>query len=170
MLKPWIYDKRFKEKPTGIKQLWEIHSEMIRMIVLGQSNDEIGEQTGYRSNTVSLIRNSPLVRERVEVFKNALDARTLDIAKRIQETAPKALKLLEEIIEGKVEVPVAIRAKYASEHLDRAGYGPLRKTVSLNGQISKEDMDRIKERALNAARESGIVEKEPEMIEMVKEG
>lgn len=161
MNQPWEFDKRFREKrKVNIKQLWENHHEVIRQVALGRNNQEISKVVGLSPNTVSNIRNSPLAREKIEMFTAVLDAQTVDIAKRIHDFAPTALDYLEKIISGEIEVSESLRARYASLHLGRAGYGEVKKISTLNATLSREDIENIKLRSLKAASDAGVIEAE----------
>jgi hypothetical protein len=76
---------------------------------------------------------------------------------RIQNFAPIAEKFLEELISGKIEsASVALRAKYANLALARAGFGEIKNVDIVHATLSREDIERIKLRAKNAALEAGI--------------
>lgn len=145
-------DRRFKDaRKYNIKKLWELHANIAQSVALGKTNVEIGEELGITPQTVSNVRNSPIGKDKVEILVSAMDAETVDIGRRIREFAPKALELLENIIEGRVPgTSVALRAKYASQHLGRAGYGEITKVHSLNATVTKDDIEQIKQRALQA--------------------
>mgnify|MGYP001598133093 FL=1 len=152
-------DARFVPKRRyDVKALWERHHEIIRQVVLGRSNGEIAAELQITPQTVSNVRNSPLAQEHVQALSNARDNETVDIARRIEEFAPVALSLLEDIVSGRVDgASVALRAKYASAHLGRAGYGEVHKVHALHGHVTGAELESIKARALNAARESGMI-------------
>jgi FixJ family two-component response regulator len=159
---PYVRDKRFVEhRQYDVKQLWESHHEMIRRIALGQSNVEVAEALNVTPQTVSNIRNSPLAREKVQEFVKELDKEVVDISKRIQEFAPKALQVLEEIIEGRYEeASLQLRARTAESYMSRAGFGPVHKAHIVSQHLTREDIDRIKVRALEAARLAGTIDVE----------
>lgn len=153
-----LYDKRFVEKRAyNIKSLWSNHEQMLRMVALGHSNEYIAEVTGVTPQTVSNVRNSPVAKPTLERFRGQLDSEAVDIGARIQEFAPKALEVLEGIITGEIESPVAVRAKYASAHLGRAGFGEVHKVASINTHLSRDDIEQIKARALDAAMDAGLI-------------
>jgi len=162
-------DQRFKSdrKTFEVQQMWEVHHEIVRRLLLGQKGSHIARDLGVTPAMVSYVRNSSVVKEKLEIMKGARDADTLDLAKRIRENAPTALRLLEDVIEGevdtpngeKMEVPLGMRVKEAGTMLSRAGYGPI---TNLKGQIAhghftKEDLDDIKSRARKDGIKSGSV-------------
>lgn len=151
------------EKRTfEVQQMWEVHHEIVRRLVLGQKATHIAKDLGVSVQMVSYVRNSPVVRDKIEIMKGARDADTIDLAKRIRENAAPALRLLEDIIEGEVDgqnVPLGMRAKEANTMLARGGYGPI---SNVRGQFShahysSEEIDEIKQRAREAGLKSGVV-------------
>ena len=154
----YLYDKRFVEKRNyEVKSLWQNHEQMLRMVALGHSNEHIAQACGVTAKTVSNVRNSPIAKGKLDQLRQALDAEAIDIGARINEFAPVALKLLEEVISGEVEAPIAIRAKYASVHLGRAGFGEVKKIASVNTHLTRDDIEAIKMRALASANEAGLI-------------
>ena len=152
-------DQRFTEKRRyDIKALWEKHAEITRQVVLGRTNVDIAESIGCTPQTVSNVRNSPLAKARIDSMSEQRDSETVSIAKRIEEFAPVALELLEEIVSGNIpEASIALRAKVASSHLGRAGYGEVHKAHILSQHLSREDIERIKLRAVSAAQNAGAI-------------
>ncbi len=159
MQNPHLYDKRFVEKREyDIKQLWESHQEVCRLLVLGWNNMQIAEELHITPQTVSNIRNSPMAREHLEKLQNGRDEETTLIHKRVQQFAPVALKLLEDIIEGKREdASVGLQARTAENYLGRAGHGTIQKSVSVSTTLTRNDIEAIKERGRSAAREQGVM-------------
>ena len=153
-----LYDRRFVPKRTyEVKTVWEHHQQMLRLLALGHSNNAIAEACGCTPQTVSNLRNSPVAQPRLEHFRRELDTEAIDIGAKITEFAPVALRLLEDVITGAVEAPIAIRAKYASAHLGRAGYAEIRKVASINTHLTRDDIEQIKQRALMAAEDAGLI-------------
>jgi len=154
----YLYDRRFVAKRNyEVKTLWQNHEQMLRMVALGHSNEHIAQSCGVTAQTVSNIRNSPIAKGKLDQLRQALDAEAIDIGARINEFAPTALRLLEEVISGEVEAPIAIRAKYASIHLGRAGFGEVKKIASVNTHLTRDDIEAIKLRALASATEAGLI-------------
>ena len=84
------------------------------------------------------------------------------IRQRIQTTALEALRLLEDLITGRIPASIALRAKYAHLHLGRAGYGVINKTstTSLSQHLTREDIEQLKLRASLATQEGSSEPKE----------
>ena len=83
-----------------IKELWDRHHEINRRILLGQKNKEIAEDLNISEATVSYTKNSKLAQDELNVLKAARDASSVDVARQIKEIAPRALEVLEEVMEG----------------------------------------------------------------------
>jgi transcriptional regulator with XRE-family HTH domain len=164
--RPELKDRRFVEKRQyNVKQLWEAHHEMLRRLALGESNGEVARALGITPQTVSNIRNSPMGREKLNALQEGIDKDMVIISRRIEKFAPVALDLLEGIIEGREEeASIQLRAKSAESYLGRAGYGPVHKVHSLRETLSRSDIERIKERAINAARNAGALAVEYEEV------
>ena len=154
----YLYDKRFVPKRQyEVKNVWEHHQQMLRLLALGHSNNAVAEATGVTPQTISNLRNSPVAQPRLEHFRKELDREAIDIGAKITEFAPVALRLLEDVITGAIEAPISIRAKYASAHLGRAGYAEIRKVAAITSHLTRDDIEAIKMRALDAASEAGLV-------------
>jgi len=160
MLEAYKHDRRFKpNRKYDVKQLWESHHEILRQIVLGRNNHAIAEDLNITPQTVSNVRNNPLAKQRIEELSTRRDNDTMDIVKKMEEFAPIAEQLLEDIVSGKFDgASLALRAKYADKALGRVGYGEVRKIQSLHGTLSRDDIEDIKARALQSAREAGVIE------------
>lgn len=150
-------DKRFvsgKPKKTWqVAKIWEQHEEVIRRITLGQKNTEIASSMNLSPAQISNIRNSPIIQDRLAIMKGARDAYTLDIARDIREFAPTALQILKSLCQGTDEsgLPVspALKAKVATDLLDRAGYAPARQisVQSVHAHLTRDDIEDLKRRA-----------------------
>jgi len=160
MKDPHLFDNRFAEnRKYDIKQLWELHHEILRRIALGQSNTEIAEDLGITPQTVSNTRNSPMGRAKLSEFEQEMDAETIDLNNRIMRFCPKAMDLLEDVVEGRDhEATIALRVKTAENCVARAGYGPVHKAAIAHGGLSLQDIERIKRNARNAAVHFGVID------------
>ena len=150
-----------------VSHIWELHHEIVRRLLLGQKNCDIARALNVSEATVSYTRNSQVVKDKLAIMRGARDAETVDLAKRIRDGAPKALKLLEDAIDGAVkdiegnvvQVSVTARLKEANSWVDRAGYGAVKtfRGVHLVAHFTGEEIEKIKERAREAGVESGVV-------------
>lgn len=161
-----ISDRRFKQRVTPRKthqvaKIWELHDEIARRILLGQKNVVIADALGCTPTTVSNVRNSEVIQDKLAIMKGARDASTVDIARDIQEFAPTALKVLKDIVEGRgigANASPALRAKEAGHFLDRAGHGAVRREERISAHLTAQDIQEIKERAFGG--NSPVIEAE----------
>ncbi len=147
-------DGRFTPRRRyNVQALWEKHHEILRQVVMGRSNVDIADAIGCTPQTISNLRNSPLAKEEIDRLSAGRDEAAMSVAQRIEEFAPVALELIENIVRGRVpNASIALRAKLAGSQLARAGYGEVHKVHALHATLSREDIETIKERALAAAR------------------
>lgn len=136
-----------------VNEMWDLHHEIARRIVLGEKNVAIAEALNISPQTVCIVRNSPVVQEKISLMQGARDADTIDLSKEIKEIAPDALKLLKEIIRGEGDGKAAsinLRAREANGMLARTGYGiPHRvQSENLHAFITSEELRQIKQRAI----------------------
>jgi len=155
-------DRRTKpatRKTFEVKKIWETHEEIIRRLLLGQKASLIAEQLGVSKAMVSYVRNSRVVKDKLTTMRAARDAETIDLAKEIRAKAPKALALLEKIVNGDIDAPITTRAREANNWLDRAGFSPVR-NLQANVNVSHftpQDIEEIKRRAVK----HGFAQKSP---------
>lgn len=135
------------------EEMWDLHHEIARRVMLGEKNVNIAEALKIHPQTVSIVKNSPIVQEKISILRGARDADTIDLAKEIKEIAPDALSLLKDIIRGEGEgqgASLLLRAKEANGMLARNGFGiPHRvQSESTHTFLTGEDLERIKRRAI----------------------
>ena len=163
-----VLDKRRRisdepRKSFEATQLWDRYQEIARRIVLGQKNVDIANDLGVTPTMVSLVKNSPLVKDHIASLQEKADEEAINISARIKELAPKALQVLEDIVvRGQLSgeaVPARIRGQHAENLLDRAGHAAPKEVRSLNlhGHYTSEDIEKIKQRALSRASGQTIV-------------
>lgn len=112
-----------------------------------------GEQH-YRQVQTRLPHIIETTAEILKIYDTLKKERTLGNAQQlweqIQNFAPQAEQFLEDLISGKIECSPALRAKYASAHLARAGHGEITKAQVMHAQLTKDDVERIKLRSIEA--------------------
>ena len=153
-------DRRFQQsipkKTWQVSKIWESHEEIIRRMTLGQKNIEIASAMNISPAQVSNVRNSPIIQDKLAIMKGARDAYTLDIARDIREFAPKALEVLKDIVNGQdasgLPIGPGLKARVASDLLDRAGYAPVRNVSvqSVHAHLTRDDIEELKKRAIGA--------------------
>lgn len=152
------FDRRFtRNRSFNIKQLWASHEAILRLTATGLTNKQVAHLTGVTPQTVSNTRNSPPGRLKLLEHSSALDQQMLDLSSQIKSFAPIAESLLESIVDGSTPAPITLRARYAADFLDRAGHVPVRKIMSLQTTLTKDDIESIKSRAIEAAKSNGML-------------
>ncbi|MFA6972670.1 MAG: hypothetical protein WC208_14905, partial [Gallionella sp.] len=138
--------RRVEERKYTVTQVWDSHREIARLLVLGLKHVDIANQLGVSEATVSYTANSPIIKREIENMRAARDLDTVDVAKRIQEVAPKALTVLENLLTTAND---AIKYRTAADILDRAGHAAVKtlRTESLVAHLSRDDIEEIKNRA-----------------------
>ena len=137
-----------------VGKLWERHKEIARLLLLGYKGTEIAERLGVSTAMVNYTRNSPVVKEQIRAMEGARDASTIDIARDIKMKAPKALEVLEQVLNGEPGTigelaSPALRVKVASEWLDRAGYPSkgASQNLHLHAHFTADEIEDLKRRA-----------------------
>ena len=146
-----------------VQHLWDNHREMLRLIALGHSNNDIAEVCRCTPQTVSNVRNSPICQQHLQVLQTARDSTTVDVARAILEDAPKSLLLLQEIRDGEHGAAVSTRAQVAQDLLSRAGFPRVQKVEGSisHGIVTEEILERVKaRRAISEAAAGEITEAE----------
>jgi len=122
--------------------------EIIRLAVLGFKYTEIDNRVGRDKQTVSNVVNSQLVQERLAVLRAGRDESAVDIRKKIESLAPKAIALLEDVLDGETstELKAGDQIRAAVDLLDRAGFKPPQEIHVKKGVVIAH-LDTIKKRA-----------------------
>lgn len=155
-------DRRLKsERPLEMpKERWEmldlrdLHHQIKRRIFLGQKNNVIAESLGCTSMLVSYIRNSKQVQDELAKLHTRADLNTIDIRKEIDELAPKAIRVLEQLLESDGVAP-NVKLTAAKDILDRSGNSAPQQINHLHGHFTSDDLRDIKERACKIANIAG---------------
>jgi hypothetical protein len=149
--------------PTGnrqyqIKEMWSIHHEITRMLLLGMKNVDIAKVLGIDPVTVSYTANSHLVQRQLSIMRGARDAHAVDCASRIKELAPKAVEILDSLMDSQNE---QTQLKAAIATLDRAGHAPVQRVQAetMHMHFSSEEIADIKKRAKD------VIDITPRLIE-----
>jgi len=145
--------------------MWDRHHEIKRRIVLGHTNDQIAQVLGITPQTVSNVRNSPIVMMEVERLRAERDAECLDLAKELEPLQKEAIKVLREIFSKEGEGSATIDLKYkAARDLLMPG-GMVRephkvKAEVAHGIFTMQELEEIKNRVKFAKAQGQVVEAE----------
>jgi hypothetical protein len=155
-----------KKKGWQVSEMWESHHEIARRILLGETNKDIADSMSLSVMQVSNVRNSPVVKERLSLMGAARDVGCIDLAKDIMDLAPIALKRIREVLEdGTVHGQTASANSILKEcngvldrHLGKAAQTI--NTRNLHAHFTSEDLQRIKDKAIELAQCNGHVVEE----------
>lgn len=139
-------------RPYQIEQLWDCHHEIVRMALIGMKHVEIAKTLGVSPVTVSYTLRSPIVMRQLEEMRAVRDLGAVDVAKQIKELAPKAVEILEELLDNEM---ANVQLKAAESVLDRAGYAPVQR-VKVDGDVRHFTTIEISE-IKNRARDIGLL-------------
>ncbi len=160
-------NRRTGNKNYDIAQVTDHQEEIARLLALGRPTEEICNITGLTHQTISNVRNHPIIVEMIRALHDSRNAQASDITQQIADVAPDAIKLLKQVIQNDVLSP---ENKMATdpEITDqiRASLGLLKTiTPRLNINLHKhlitsESVEQIKQRAIEGAAEPEEVEHE----------
>ncbi len=130
-----------------IQQLWELHHEILRRLVLGQKSVDVARDLDISVAVVSYVKNSEVGKKQLSLMRSAADVSIIDIAGRIRELACTAVVVMEHAMDD--AHPMATRMRAAVDVLDRAGFGAPRvlRTENIHAHLTIEDIEDIKQRA-----------------------
>lgn len=150
-------------KDFQLAEVHELHHEIARLLVIGHKPKEVAEFLKISYATVLNVKNSPIIQEQMKLLGGARDKETMDVAKQIRDLAPKAVSILEGVLEDiDNQCGKALQVKTSLAILDRAGHS-VPKNVNVKGVhaiVSADDLEKIKQRGA----EIGIYEESEEDI------
>ncbi len=171
-------DQRFApdgNKNYDVAKVWDSHHEITRRLILGQKGTVIAREMGITSQTVSHVRNNPVMKRLFDILHSAADAETVEIRKRIVEIGPLAVEYLEnamqqDLDEGMKSAVGLGAAKTVIENILPKAV-KIDSSESLTVKVINEIKEKAKSRNLLAVVEEGEFEelKEGESDEEVSE-
>jgi len=144
------------------------HHEVVRMLVLGFSVQEIAQAVGLDTVQVLNIKRSPLIQSKLKAMREIRDQQTLNVADKLQRDMVKNLEVLAAIRDGEatdregnpVFADLKLRAEIAFGLMDRAGYSPVKKVQGefVHSTIQAGELEEIKNRAREARSQAVVAE------------
>jgi len=110
-------------RPYQIEQLWDIHHEVIRLSLIGMKPVDIANHLNITPQMVGYTLRSPLAIRQLDCLKAERDLDAIDVAKEIKNLAPKAVQVLEELLDDSLP---NIKLAAAKDVLDRAGHAAVK--------------------------------------------
>ena len=138
--------KEDTHKPYQIEQLWSIHHEITRLSLIGMKQIDIAKHLNVSPVMVSYTLRSPLVTRQLDQMKSVRDMEAIDISTEIKNLAPKAVAVLEELMDN--DLP-NVKLSAAKDILDRAGYAATKtiRTENIHAHFSADEISEIKQNA-----------------------
>lgn len=161
-----LVDKRRTAAAQEEHNFWDHHHEIVRRLVLGQKAVDIAKDLNIHPQTVSNVRNSPLVKAQIAKLQSERNESAATISERIKEISAEAVDVLEQAMSD-ADSPWNVRVSAAKDILDRAGHAPVQRRESVTAHLTLDEINAIKARAKN----SGLIAEGHEEVpfEEVKE-
>ena len=148
-------------RSRSIQNIQDIHHGIKRMLFLGHQGRKIAEIFGVNEETVSIIKNSPIMKQQLKMMHAAADQEALDLHAQIALITPKALENIREVVEsGSLngeDVNARTVLKESNNILDRH-MGKAAQTVKglhAHAHFTADDIKQLRETALA---EAGVVD------------
>jgi len=151
--------RRTGKRSFDIKHLWQRNHEIINLLSRGLKQKDIAKLLGVTPQTVSNTANSELGMRKISALRAKRDAEAINFNHRVNELTSKALEVYNEIF-SRDDVSISEKRKVADTVvLELSGLRAPTKIHNLSASytLSKEELDDIKKRALQAAKESGMI-------------
>jgi hypothetical protein len=113
---------RVPEQP--LTHMWERHNEVARRLALGERQTDIAQEMGFSKSRLSIISNSPLMKERVSELSSDRDEATGQILRQLEDMRPAAIRALKDTLENDESLNQSLRVRVAETVLDRTGLSP----------------------------------------------
>ena len=133
-------------KQYQIEQMWDIHHEICRLLLIGMKPVDVARHLGISPVTVSYVRRSDIVKRQMQQLAAVRDIDAIDVAVEIKNLAPRAVRVLDELLDS--ELP-GIKYKAAADVLDRAGHAAVKtlRTENIHAHFTSDEIADIKKRA-----------------------
>ncbi len=132
------------------------HHEVARMLVLGFKDTEIANILGVTTRMVQYTKKSPVIKEQMEYLSGAEDKKVVELSQQIKDYAPKCLMVLQNIIDDD-SASDHLRSRNALALMAIAGHSPTKQINVAHAHLSGDQIERIKERALQIGMDSGTI-------------
>ena len=142
----------------SLQRLNQVHKEILRRHFVGQKAVEIAAELNLSPVTVSYTINNPLAKEMLQDLDAGADASVQDVPARIREIAIDAVEVLNEMVSDR-GTPPALRLRAATDVLDRAGHGAVKKVEGrvAHGYFTSDEISRLVSEAKAAAGKGPLV-------------
>ena len=160
---------------TKVQRIWEHWDEVKRLLVVSNgcfTNQQIADKIGCTAQTVSNIRNNPLIQEKIALLQSERDESAVEIGEQVKEIAPAALAFLKSTINmaqddldstmGAPDDKMQDRGLKSSKTVLDHSIPKKVESKVIPGHITLQQINMIKERrmAVEASRQTDVVEAE----------
>lgn len=91
---------------TELKEIRDHHKEIVNLLATGVRPFQIAKELKLSNQTVVRVSNNPIIREMVGILQDERADNAADIAASLARLAPKAIELLEEVINYRAKVTI----------------------------------------------------------------
>lgn len=143
-----------------LQKMNQLHHEIVRRIVAGQKDHQIAKALNVSKAMVKYTKESPIVKQKLEILMGERDASAIEVRKHIENLAPLALDELQKMM-TEDSTSDRTRMKIAQDVLDRAGFKPANVNVNAQAKLDKNDISKAKERA----KKNGLIKEDENEIQ-----
>ena len=145
---------------TPLRELQPKHKQVARLLVQGYDPKAIASQVNLSVARIYQIKSEAIFQAYMNKLEYQAEEKIVDVRREIQNAAPRALQILEQLLGANSE---NVQLNAAKDLLDRAGYKPIDKTahLNLNKLLDEDDLQDIHKR-LQEAKNVGVVIDVPE--------
>ena len=93
----------FGNQNYSIKNMWESHHEISRLLLLGYNNVKIAKALGITAQTVSNVRNDPIMKRKLSLMGTARDKDAIEISDRMKALEPVAIEVFDKVMNTALE-------------------------------------------------------------------
>lgn len=155
-----------------ILEVTDHQKEIVRRLAVGQDTDTIARELNLTPQTISNVRNHPIIVEMIAALHDSRNSQAKDITEQIAEVAPDAIALLKSVIRNDIlsdNGTMATDPEIGDQI--RASLGLLKTiTPRLNMHshqhiITSDKINEIKQRALEGAKKEEEVYEEADIVD-----
>ena len=152
-------NRRTGNKNYDILEVTDHQKEIVRRLAVGQDPETIARDLNLTMQTISNVRNHPIIVEMIAALHDSRNDSTKDITEQIAEVAPDCIKLLKQVVRNETlgeDSQMSTDPEVADQI--RASLGLLKViTPRLNIHahkhlITNNTVEKIKQRALEGAK------------------
>ena len=163
-----VYGEEKESDYTDLKEIRDHHKEIVNLLACGVRPVDVATQLNLCPQTIVRVSNNPIIREMIEVIQYERADNAAEIAQALAKLAPKAIELLDEIIDYKAKVKEGGVEMFCGEpditlqarsSIDLLKIIIPKKSIETRSQFVSEDMlTRIKNNNLQAKAEEASYE------------